>query len=162
MNGYFRLDRGLARRLAGDATLTVKEFRVILALAAATRNPGETVDAPNAFLAAETGLSRTSVQNSRKALMEKGYIVSDHDGAGSVHRSRLAGEGQRALAGGGQGALAPSQALHTKKETRETPAKHFSGSAGDGNGNLEWESYAPDPVFAELAAKLAAERINNG
>lgn len=150
MNGFFRLDRDLCRRLAQDKSLTIKEFRVLMALLAATRNPGDVVDAATAGLTAATGLARSTVQEARHALASKGYIRND--GADGC-RPQVVAEVPASAGSRCPRARAGAGYIHIK-ETRDTV--DASGSMGE----LDWESYAPDPVFAQLAAAMAAEGGN--
>lgn len=90
MGGYFQAERGLLEIMAKDGELTAADFRVMLLAMRDTRLPGDTVPLGIDYLAAGTGLHRSTVVSSRRHLVGLGYLMQHEAGRRGLSRFTIA------------------------------------------------------------------------
>ncbi len=84
------VSRDFLQRLASDATLTACDLRVIAAVMAQVKTPGDVVDAGKGTLTQATGQSERNVIRSRARLIAGGYLIPAGNGNNHISLFNLA------------------------------------------------------------------------
>lgn len=90
MKGFYMINRDFLRKLAADTALTACDLRVIAAVMAQVKTPGDVVEAGLTALTDFTGQSRRNVVRIRTRLIERGYLIPAGNGDKKVGLFHLA------------------------------------------------------------------------
>lgn len=90
MKGFYMVSRDFLRKLAANAALTACDLRVIAAVMAQVKTPGDVVDVGINALVRSTGQSKRNVIRSRTRLVDRGYLVCEGSGSRNIGLYHLA------------------------------------------------------------------------
>lgn len=141
--GFYMMDRQFLDTLSRDSTLTAAELRIVLALAADTRLPGEAVEAGVLTLAARLGMGRSTVKRARTGLIAKKHLLVSGAGKDNALLLRLADQGGSTNGPGKGPSMDPPAGVIHIKET-ETKTASFSprpAPSRQSRTQSEWDPY---------------------
>lgn len=97
MNGFYMVSRDFLRKIAADVSLTAGELRIMAAIMAQVKKPGDVIDARIPTLVQATGQDHSSVVRNRRQLVRRGFLVPAGHGAHGVGLFVLADNDARVL-----------------------------------------------------------------
>lgn len=142
--GFYQMDRDFLKKLAADTELTAAELRVVLAIAANARLPGDAVEATAQELAKSIGMTVKSAKRARTCLLQKGFLVFVRTGTNNATFVRLGdtpASGDTDVPTVGT-RMSPSAGVIHIKRNKETQTPSFSPATPSQGDWDPYEEYA--------------------